>query len=74
MKTFYISVTETLNKIVEVQANDEYEAIYKVKDAYYNNEFELDWKDFVDNEFEDDTQRLLESYDNGEMPKFYEVK
>ena len=74
MKTFYISVTETLNKIVEVQANDEYEAIQKVSDAYYNDEFELDDNDFVDTEFENDTERLLESYDNGGLPKYYEVK
>ena len=74
MKTFYISVTETLNKIVEVQANDDREAIQKVSESYYNDEFELDHNDFVDAEFEDDTERLLESYDNGGMPKFYEVK
>lgn len=36
MKTFYISVTETLNRIVEVHAEDEYEAIQKVSDAYYD--------------------------------------
>ena len=74
MKTFYISVTETLNKIVEVQANDDHEAIQKVSDAYDNDEFELDYNDVVDTDFEDDTERLLESYDNGGMPKYYEVK
>lgn len=73
-KTFYISITKTLNKIVEVQAEDEYEAIQKVSDAYYNDEFELDDNDFVDTEFENDTERLLESYDNGGLPKYYEVK
>lgn len=73
MKTFYISVTETLNKIVEVQANNECEAIHKVSDAYYNDEFELNHNDFVDTDFEDDTERLLESYDGG-LPKYYEVK
>lgn len=73
-KTFYISITETLNKIVEVQAEDEYEAIQKVSDAYYNDEFELDHNDFVDTEFKNDTERLLESYDNGGLPKYYEVK
>lgn len=73
-KTFYISITKTLNKIVEVQANDKYEAIQKVSDAYYNDEFELDDNDLVDTEFEDDTERLLESYDNGGLPKYYEVK
>ena len=48
MKTYYISVKETIDKIVEVQANDEYEAIHKVSDAYYNDKFELDYNDFVD--------------------------
>ena len=73
-KTFYISITKTLNKIVEVQANDKYEAIQKVSDAYYNDELELDDNDLVDTEFENDTERLLESYDNGGLPKYYEVK
>ena len=74
MKTFYISVTETLNKIVEVQAESSGEALRKAKDAYDADEFELDHDDYVDTEFEDDTERLLESYDNGGLPKYYEVK
>ena len=74
MKTFYISITETLNKIVEVHAEDSSEALQKAEDAYYNGEIVLDSEDFVDTEFEDDTERLLESYDNGGMPKYYEVK
>ena len=74
MKTFYISITETLNKIVEVQAESSEEALRKVEDAYDADEFELDYDDYVDVEFEDDTERLLESYDNGGLPKYYEVK
>lgn len=74
MKTYYISITETLNKTVEVQAEDEYEAISKVEDAYYSDEVELDYNDKVDVTFDNDTEALLESYDNGGMPKFYEVK
>lgn len=74
MKTFYISVTETLKRIVEVQANDKYEAIQKVIDAYHDEQIVLDSDDYIDTDFEDDTERLLESYDNGGMPKFYEVK
>ncbi len=74
MKTFYISVTETLNKIVEVQAESSEEALRKAEDAYDADEFELDHDDMEDLEFEDDTDRLLENYDNGGMPKFYEVK
>ena len=73
-KTFYISITETLNRIVEVQAENEYEAIQKVSSAYYAGDIVLDSEDFVDTEFEDDTERLLESYDNGGLPKYYEVK
>ena len=74
MKTFYISVTETLNKIVEVQAESSEEALRKAEDAYDADEFELDNNDMEDLEFEDDTERLLESYDNGGLPKYYEVK
>ena len=74
MKTYYISVTETLNKIVEVQAESSEEALRKAEDAYDADEFELDHDDMEDLEFEDDTDRLLENYDNGGMPKFYEVK
>ena len=74
MKTFYISVTETLNKIVEVQAESSEEALRKAEDAYDADKFELDHNDMEDLEFEDDTERLLESYDNGGLPKYYEVK
>lgn len=35
MKTYYISITETLNKVVEVKAEDEREALRKASDAYY---------------------------------------
>lgn len=74
MKTYYISVTETLNKIVEVHAENEEEALQKAEDSYYNDEFELDYNDRVDTEFENDTEDTLESYDNGGMPKFYEIQ
>lgn len=74
MKTYYISVTETLNKIVEVQAESSEEALRKAEDAYDTDEFELDHNDMENLEFEDNTERLLESYDNGGLPKYYEVK
>lgn len=74
MKTYYISVTETRNKIVEVHAESEQEALQKAEDSYYNDEFELDYNDRVDTEFENDTEGTLESYDNGGMPKFYEIQ
>ena len=74
MKTYYIRVTETLNKIVEVHAENEQESLQKAEDSYYNDEFELDYNDRVDTEFENDTEDTLESYDNGGMPKFYEIQ
>ena len=74
MKTYYISVTETLNKIVEVQTESSEEALCKAEDAYDADEFELDHNDMEALEFEDDTDRLLESYNNGGLPKYYEVK
>ena len=74
MKTYYIRVTESLVKTVEVHAENEQEEIQKAEDSYYNDEFELDYNDRVDTEFENDTEGTLESYDNGGMPKFYEIQ
>ena len=74
MKTYYIRVSESLVKTVEVHAENEQEALQKAEDSYYNDEFELDYNDRVDTEFENDTEGTLESYDNGGMPKFYEIQ
>ena len=74
MKTYYTKVTETSVKTVEVHAENEQEALQKAEDSYYNDEFELDYNDRVDTEFENDTEGTLESYDNGGMPKFYEIQ
>ena len=74
MKTYYIRVTESLVKTVEVHAENEQEALQKAEDSYYNDEFELDYNDRVDTEFENDTEGTLESYDNDGMPKFYEIQ
>ena len=74
MKTFYISVTETLNKIVEVHAEDSGEALQKAEDAYHNGEIVLDSEDFVDTDFNDETEETINNYELGGMPKYYEVK
>ena len=74
MKTFYISVTETLNKIVEVHAEDSSEALQIAEDAYYNGEIVLDSEDFVDTDFNDETEETINNYELGGMPKYYEVK
>lgn len=74
MKTFYISITETFNKTVEVQAEDSSEAIQKVDEAYSNGEVALDEKDFLDSDIFDATEETINNYELGGMPKFYEVK
>jgi hypothetical protein len=74
MKTFYISVTETLNRIVEVHAEDSSEALQKAEEAYYNEEIVLDSEDFVNTDFNDETEETINNYELGGMPKFYEVK
>ena len=74
MKTFYIGITETLNRIVEVHAEDSGEALQKAEDAYYNGEIVLDSEDFVDTDFNDETEQTLDRYDLGGMPKFYEIQ
>ena len=48
MKTFNVTVTETLQKVVAVKANNEDEAVQKVADAYYDDRFELDSIDIVE--------------------------
>ena len=74
LKTFYISVTETLNKIVEVHAEDKYEAIQKVSDAYCDGQVVLDSDDYVEVDFNDETEETINNYELGGMPKFYEVQ
>lgn len=74
LKTFYISVTETLKKTVEVHAEDKYEAIQKVSDAYHDGQVVLDSDDYVDVDFDDVTDDTIYNYELGGMPKFYEVQ
>ena len=74
LKTFYISVTETLKKTVEVHAEDKYEAIQKVSDAYHDEQIVLESDDYVDVDFDDVTDDTIYNYELGGMPKFYEIQ
>lgn len=74
MKTYYIRVTETLDRIVEVHAEDLSEALQKAEDAYYNGEIVLDSEDYVDTQFNDVTEETIYNYELGGMPKFYEIQ
>lgn len=74
MKTFYMTVTETLVRTVEVHANDADEAYVKVEDACNDGIIELDWQDFHDREINDETEQTIDNYELGDMPKFYEIQ
>ena len=50
MKEFKVEITETLSKIVEIQANDVDEALEAIKEMYYKELIILDSRDFVDKE------------------------
>lgn len=43
---FVMKVTETLSRTVVVDANDKYDAINKVEQAYDNEDIVLDYKDY----------------------------
>ena len=46
MNRYYVSVTETLNKVVSVDADSEKEAVQKVQDAYDGCDIVLDSENF----------------------------
>lgn len=51
MKTFKIVITETSSKVVEVQANNEQEALETVEEMYANCEVVLDWNDLDETDY-----------------------
>lgn len=51
-KKFVVEVTETLQRQVEIEADNEQEALQKVKELYRDEEIVLDWQDFVGNDFQ----------------------
>ena len=74
MKTYYIKIVETRSQIVEVHADSLVEAIDKAENVYYDGTLELQTEDVDETSFDDVTEDTLESYDNGGMPKFYEIQ
>lgn len=47
MKRYYVSVTETLNKVVSVDAESKEEAVKKTQEAYDNSDIILDSDNFA---------------------------
>ena len=74
MKTYYIKIVETRSQIVEVHADSLIEAVDKAENIYYDGTLELQTEDVDETSFDDVTEDTLESYDNGGMPKFYEIQ
>ena len=67
MKRYYVSVTETLNKVVSVDAESEKEAVQKVQDAYDGCDIVLDSENFAGEQIEldDDQEHWREVEENG---------
>lgn len=59
MKRYYVSVTETLNKVVSVDAESEKEALEQVQTAYNDSVIVLDSSNFVNEEIELDSNQEL---------------
>ena len=51
-RKFTVEITETLQRQVEVEAEDEFEAEDIVREMYRNEEIVLDAGDYIDTEFE----------------------
>ena len=52
MKEFNIEITETLQRIVTIKANNESEAIDKVQELYDDEKIVLDYSDYIDTDIE----------------------
>ena len=51
MKKFNIEITETLQRQIEIEAEDYDEAMKIIKEKYHNCEIVLDSNDYLDTEF-----------------------
>ena len=64
MKTYKVKITETLEKVVEVEAEDRDEAEQIVSDAWHNSEYILDADNFARVNFTAElSARKRESYE-----------
>ena len=57
MKTYNVTITETLQRTILVEADNEQHALNMVQDDYNNDNIVLDYSDFQNVEF--DAERIL---------------
>lgn len=64
MKRYYVSVTETLNKVVSVDAESKKDALGQVQKTYDDSVIILDSENFVGEQIEiEDDQQFYEDYE-----------
>ena len=51
-RKFMVTITETLKRTVEVEADDQYDAEQMVSDGWHDSKYVLGSEDFIDVEFE----------------------
>ena len=51
MKRYYITITETLERTIEIIANDENEAKDTAEEQYKNGEIVLDYEDHIETSY-----------------------
>lgn len=65
MKRYYVSVTETLNKVVSVDAESEADALEQVETAYNDSVIVLDSNNYIGKKVEvEDDQQFYADYEN----------
>jgi hypothetical protein len=67
-KTYTICITETLQKVVRVEADSSEDALQGVRDKYWDGDIVLTEHDFVDVSFEE----TLDEYYTEIPPKFHQ--
>lgn len=61
MERYYITITETLERTIEIVAESEEEALYTAEKEYQNGEHVLDYEDHVNTDFSTYMVESLES-------------
>jgi len=71
---YYVSVTETLNKVVSVEAENESQAMQLVQDAYNNSEIILGSDDYCGAGLEVEDDQGFYRCEEEDGPVYQEIK